>query len=350
MPRAKLLVFILVGSIVLIGFSVFIFGQKQNQVIKKETEINQTELKIGYITDLHCYGKLDSDTNKWEVNWRCSQPISNFTRMMNDNYKPDVIVDGGDLVDGRDKQERNLYPAVMNSLKILHAPVYHILGNHETRGFTKEEWMGFTEYEKPYQFVDVKDYRLIFLDGNNKPSIDGGSTDTSPDLRYYPGFLDSEQQKWLEETLEKSKGKKILVFVHQPPLEKTLLKDSNGLFVKGSEIRDLFAKYQVKAVFSGHIEEMCYVKDQGVDYYSLQGVHKDNRQLLEGDDYKDMGSLYQITFNEEGELEVKMFFKEKEDLEYKTLIVDRESSICNNESVKNPEIYENLVNQEMAEK
>jgi 3',5'-cyclic AMP phosphodiesterase CpdA len=218
------------------------------------------------------------------------------------------------------------------------------------RGFLKSDWLGFTGYDKPYYHIDIREYRLIVLDGNNKPGENGTSVETSPDLQYYPGHLDQEQKTWLENTLKSSSDKTVLVFVHQPPLEKTILKTSKDLFVEGDQIRGLFSQYGVKAVFSGHIEELCRIEEGGVEYYTLEGVHKNNRQLLSKDDYKDQGVFYEITITESGELGVKMFFKEKEAEEYNTFMVDGQTAICNNQSIENPEAYKTLVDQEALAK
>jgi predicted MPP superfamily phosphohydrolase len=346
MSKRNLIVFILL-TVILFAL-VFFLLERKSEVDSSLTNSFVTngkfDLKIGYITDLHCYSKQNSETGEWEMNWRCSQPLTNFVNMVNDVFKPDVVVEGGDLMDGRDDQERNIYPVVFDFFeKKLDYPRYHILGNHETRGFLKEDWLELTNYEKPYYFKDVKNYRLIFLDGNNKINIQGTSVDTTPELHYYPGHLDPEQKEWLEQTLKTSADKNILVFVHQPPLEKTLIKNSSELFVEGSALRKMFSEYQVKAVISGHIEEMCYVEEGGVVYYTLPGVHKVNRQLLEKDGFKDQGSFYQITVNKEQKLEIKMFHKDQEALEYQSLVVNQETAVCNNQSIKNPEAYEILV-------
>ncbi len=342
---SSLLIFLLLGIF-------FIVSLKNENLIENpqsKESVKKTELKIGYITDLHCYSRLDSETNKWEINWRCSQPMANFKKQMEGSYQPDVIVEGGDLVDGRDDQEKTLYPILFKAFQELEIPAYHIAGNHEMRGFTKSEWLEFTGYEKPYYYQDIREYRLIFLDGNNKPTENGQSVNTSPDLHYYPGHLDQAQKSWLETTLKESEEKTILVFVHQPPLEKTLLKTAKDLFIKGDKIRELFSGYGVEAVFSGHIEEMCYIKEDGVDYYSLEGVHKNNRQLLSTDDYKDQGVFYEITVMENGELKIEMFFKDKEAEEYTTLLVNGETAVCNEQSIQAPEKYKALVNAEENE-
>ncbi len=341
---------IIIGGMVffVFGLSFILLNKKSEEKGEFTKNIENSKLKIGYITDLHCYSRLNKTTNKWEINWRCAQPLANFTQMMDEDFQPDAIIEGGDLVDGRDKQEKNLYPVIFDLFKKMKAPAYHILGNHETRGFLKEEWLKFTGYEKTYYFVDIRDHRLIFLDGNNRP----GLGDTTPEKRYYPGFLDEEQFIWLEEILKDSKeiNKDILVFVHQPPLGKTILKDRGELFIEGEKIRALFSQYGVNAVFSGHIEEMCYLEENEVKYYVLEGAHKENKNLLKKDQYKDQGIFYQILVNENKEILVKMFYKNKDDQEYQTLIVNRETAVCNNESIKNPERYKSLVAEEVGGK
>jgi 3',5'-cyclic AMP phosphodiesterase CpdA len=216
------------------------------------------------------------------------------------------------------------------------------LGNHETRGFSKEHWLNLTNYEETYYFRDIEDHRLIFLDGNYKPTVGH----TSPEIKYYPGYLEEDQMKWLENTLKDSVDKDVLVFVHQPPIKKTILKNEGELFIKGEKLRKLFSQYEVNAVFSGHIEEMCYFEEEGVDYYVLEGVHKNNDRLLKKDDYKDQGVFYQILVDENKEVLVKMFYKDKEAQEYQTLIVSQETAVCNSESINNREAYGTLVEQE----
>jgi len=336
-------------GLILIGifFVIFLKSKNSSKDITEKKSAKNTEFKIGYITDLHCYSKLNSKTNERELNKRCSEPMAKFTNQMNESYFPDVIVDGGDLVDGRDDRGEALYPVLFDMFDNISAPHYHILGNHETNCFTKDVWRKFTGNDKNYYYKDISDYRLIFLDGNNKIGDDGQDVDTSPDLRYYPGHLDQAQKDWLEEILRESADKNILVFVHQPPLSKTTVKTAKDLFVEGDKVRELFSKYGVTAVFSGHIEELCYLEENAVKYYVLKGVHKKNGALLEKDARKDQGIFYEILINEKQEIEVKMFFKEKGSEKYDILIVNNKTAFCNNQSVEKPEAYKALVDEEL---
>lgn len=338
------------GFLILFLAVIFLLSFQKNtssvESIQENKSVEKTELKIGYITDLHCYSKLDSKTNKLELNKRCSEPIAKFTNQMNENYFPDVIVDGGDLVDGRDDRGNILYPVLFNMFDDMPIPHYHILGNHETNCFTKSLWREFTGCDN-YYYKDVNDYRLIFLDGNNKIGDNGQDIDTSPDVRYYPGYLGQVQRTWLEKTLRDSVDKNILVFVHQPPLNKTIVKTADDLFIEGDKIRELFSEYGVRAVFSGHIEELCYIEENAVKYYVLKGVHKKNGSLLEKDSRKDQGIFYEISIKENQEIEVEMFFKENGSDEYDSMIVNNKTAFCNNKSVENFDTYNDLVEQEL---
>ena len=343
--------FLIVASVLFFCFERNVDNVTENETRLTKKNKNFGELKIGYITDLHCYSKLEKDTNTWEPNWRCSQPLGNFIKMMNEEFHPGVVVDGGDLIDGRDGQGENLYPAVLEMFdKITSVPHYHVIGNHETRNFIKDDWRSFAGYNQNYYYQDINKHLLIVLDGNLKLNEHGNDVDTSPELEYYPGYLGVKQTAWLEDVLKSSEDKNILVFVHQPPIEKPLVKKEKDLFVKGGELRKMFSEYGVSAVFSGHIEETCYIEEDGVKYYVLEGAYKENRQLLEEDYYKDKGVIYEIVVNNQGDPEVKMFYRDKEATEYETLIIDNKTAICNNESIQHPEVYEALVNEQMDNK
>jgi predicted MPP superfamily phosphohydrolase len=329
-------------SALLIIIAILFFLEERASFDNEKPKRADSSLKIGYITDIHCYSNYDKDEGIWELNWRCTQPLKNFAEKMNNDFKPDLVIEGGDMADGRDKREEPVFLETKKMYDEILADHYHVLGNHETRGFTKERWLEITGYEKTYYSFDVKGYRIIVLDANHKMNENGEIINTTPNNHYYPGLIDNEQKKWLEGILKNSADMIKIVFVHQPPVESTTVKGPNDLFVNGKELRDLFSRYQVSAVFSGHIEEMCALEYDGVEYYVLQGVHKKNEQLPDDHQFKDQGIFYEIVAQENGEVKVKMYYKNKEDAKYKTMIIDKNTAICNNESVMKPEDYLNL--------
>lgn len=299
------------------------------------------KLRIGFVTDIHCYAKENKEDGTWDLNWRCEEPSEFFIDKMNKDFKPDFVVEGGDFVDGRDDRSEEDFVQLGEIFRKLEMPFYHVMGNHETRGFSKDKWLELTGYEKPYYYFDVKKYRVIVLDGNNKPTLDGSIVDTSKEIEYYPAYFKEDQLIWLEKTLKESEGREIIVFVHQPLLSDTVGRDPNEFSPLAPKLRKLFSENGVRAVFSGHIEEFCTVEDGGVQYFVLQGFHKNNERLKTDDQFKDAGVFSEVEIGDK--IEVKVYYiKEniriKEDgdereLKYQSFDLNKETVPCNNENL-----------------
>lgn len=329
----------------IIGFLFFLyknFGQilKSDQLSQLSQKVQEEmgppkkeKLKIGYTTDAHCYAKEEKSTEKWILNWRCIRPLNKFIPQMNEQYHPDVVIDGGDLIDGKDKRVKGDLIDVLAIYRNITAPKHYVLGNHEVRGITKQEWMETTGQERTYYHFDIDNFRVIILDANFYPDQATGDTkDVDPEHWYDRGYMNQQQLNWLEKLLGRSKKYRTLVFVHQVPLEKTTIRKPGKLLGKGEELRNILSKHKVEAVFSGHIEELCDLKINGVKYYTLQGFWKGNSRLEKKDQFKHLIPFYEITITDN--IEVKMYYQERSG-ENKTLIVNQETAICNNQSIRN---------------
>jgi len=296
----------------------FGYSSNKSESVKSEEEIIQEKLaqrspkeplKIGLITDAHFYGK--EVAGQWELNWRSKEALERFIEKMNQEFHPDVVIENGDLIDGKDHNSLKDWKMADNMMKKLKAPFYHVIGNHEMRSFDKQTWLDLTGYDRPYFYKDLKGYRVIVLDANHFP--DG--RDTNPEEEYYPGVLGGEQWQWLEDVLKDAvlKDKDPVIFVHQPPIQ-TDAKPDWELFPKGRELQELFRKYKVRAVFSGHIERLCDIRKGETEYFVLQGFWKANRGLKKEYRFKDAGNFYYITVTPEN-VEVKgeyRIFKNKD--------------------------------------
>ena len=301
--KAFLVVSVMILGIGIIGL-IFLFNKKEivnnkvdNLVKEGISEIKTTPLKIGFITDAHCYANFDKENNKWELNWRCKMPLDAFVEKMNNNFKPDFVIENGDFVDGKDHRSKETFMEANELFSKINTPRYHVLGNHETRGFVKQEWLNdLVGYEKPYYYFDQNGYRVIVLDGNNKKNQAGEIVDTAPENESYTGLINEEQMDWLERLMDESKSYKKIVFVHQPLITEEN-KTQEQLFLGGRELRDLFSRNNVVAVFSGHTERFCYLNENGVSYYVLQGFWKPNRGLKKEYQFKDEGVFSEITLD-----------------------------------------------------
>ncbi len=260
----------------------------------------KTTLKIGFITDAHFNAEQNKKTKKWKLDWRSREAMERFVQKMNDEFKPDLVVENGDLIDGKDKRALQTWQEADQIMKKLKAPYFHVLGNHETNSFTKQKWLQLTGYDKTYYFKDFSKngvgYRIIVLDGNSRPD----DSDATPERHYYPGHIDQKQWRWLEKTLQEAneQNKNILVFIHQPPLSTDFFPNW-GVFPQGDALHKLFNKHKVRAVFSGHIENLCHVVDGPTHYFVLQGFWKGKGYLKEQYRFKDAGAFYYITVDKD---------------------------------------------------
>ncbi|MEA1925872.1 MAG: metallophosphoesterase [Patescibacteria group bacterium] len=300
--------------------------KQQKQPLKRD------ELKIGFITDVHCYAKQNKETSEWELNWRCANPMNAFVKKMNDEFNPDIVLEGGDLADGRDDRTFKTFLEIKELYDRIDAPCYHVLGNHEVDNFPRSQWLETMGYKKAYYSLDVDNYRIIVLDGNYKPLPNGESVGVEPGNKYYPGLIGKKQMEWLEDLLKRSEKFTKLVFVHQPPIDVSTIRDRGELMLNAKQVRDLFSKYKVKAVFSGHIEEFCSLHKDDVQYYVIQGFLKNNRRLKKVDRFKDAGVFSELTINDN--IEVKVYYTDGEkNGSYKSMILNQETAVCNDSSV-----------------
>ncbi|MDD3608009.1 MAG: metallophosphoesterase [Candidatus Moranbacteria bacterium] len=322
------LVVLLIGSLFFAGYNIFL-NYRETREEKAKT------VKFGLITDVHCYSKLNKDTNEWEINWRCQRPLEEFVKNMNEEFKPDFVIENGDFTDGRDKRGEESFLRANEIYQKIEAPKYHVLGNHETDNITKEKWREIVGYDKDYYYFDVKSYRFIVLDANNVAVPEGSDNivDMSPTTPHsYKGMMDKEQLAWLENLLKESGNYKKIVFVHEPPLDQTVGKIRGDIFINPKPLRDLFSEYGVMAVFSGHIEEMCDVNINGVRYFTMQGFHKKSPGLKKEQQYKDKGVFHQITLKD-NDIKIEMFFSENRDEPYQSIIFNQETAVCNNSTL-----------------
>jgi UDP-2,3-diacylglucosamine pyrophosphatase LpxH len=305
-----------------------LLGYSANLISKK---FKPTGLKIGYITDAHCEGDLKK-TGEWRLNWRCREPLAQFNRTMVD-YEPDFILEGGDLIDGKKKDWENNFNKINAILKQTNVPVYHVLGNHESRDLKIDFWVEKNEVENNYYYFDKNNYRIIVLDGNYVP---GGKKDThvNENIKYYTGYINETQFSWLEKVLENSNDRMgILIFVHQPTVPKTIGRPADHMVKNANQLRDLFAKHKVLAVISGHFEEFCSFEIDGVKYYTLQGFYKDSL-YIEDPSYTDAGVFSTITLDNR-DITLNVFYRNSKEEPYQSFILNQQSTECNNQIVDN---------------
>ncbi|HHX58208.1 MAG TPA: hypothetical protein GX706_00335 [Candidatus Moranbacteria bacterium] len=276
--------------------------------VNKEVQTESKPLKIGIITDTHVrpsrMGQYSNELHMVERRLTPSQlaPINAFVMEM-EKFQPDLIIHLGDVIEGSGDTEeigRLGLKLVKEELEKVGVPILWVLGNHELRAVTKEQFKDSLGINYLDEYFDWGDYRLIILDANHSKKVSKEESENSLNLKLSSGFLPEETLDWLEDALDTPKA--TFVFCHYAIFDQVFFgeKGRPRLSLKpAARVRDLFENYEVSGVFNGHIEYRRFEETNGVKYFSLPGTVKSKTYP---------GSFYTLTIDK-GEPKLKMFYQ-----------------------------------------
>ena len=275
--------------------------------------------QIGFITDAHGYRTIKYGN---KLSPKVEEPLKAAVAHMNNVFKPDLVVQNGDFIEGTGKSFEGGTKDYLEMKKFydqLEMPHYHVVGNHDLRPFDKEQWKKLNGLDSTYYYVEIGDLRIFVLDSNFVP---GNSLEeereVGPGVDYTRGYVSQEEIDWLKKVLAESYKFRKIVMIHHPPQESTFYKSNPSHFLRnGSQLREIFSQYKVQAVFSGHIEELYHEKIDGVDYYVLPGFWKSNEEKMSrlGDaEHAYKGAYAEITAGKK--VTVKLFYYKKDQEQY----------------------------------
>ncbi len=231
----------------------------------------QQSIKIGIINDTHVRTLpqiLSQNINYYQPG------LIKFIKQMR-SFQPDFIVHLGDIIEGTrcpewtGKKQILLAQQYLNNLNI---PIYWVVGNHDLRSLTKEQFKKTLHLKKLNYVIDKKDYRFIFLDANYNKLNQSRQPHQN---KYIRGHLPPQTLQWLEKQLQTRK--RVFVFMHQglfpgktTPTSQKIVKPIDNF----REVRKLLEKYRVDGFFNGHMEVRSYHHEKYTHYYSLTGTTK----------------------------------------------------------------------------
>lgn len=220
-------------------------------------------IKIGLISDIH--NGPDQETR---VGTRAAELLKGFVDDMNNNFKPDFIIELGDRVNNVDHNtDYSHMKQVKNFLKGLRMPVYHILGNHDIANLDKEENKDIMETNYNYKSFDYGGCHFILLDAQDE-TIGG-----------IGGSMSEKQLNWLKNELEQT-SKKTIIFSHQALDEQDIIDNIHFrdyptyAFVSNrEEVRKIIENSKkVIAIFNGHVHWNNMEIINKVCYFSIHSL------------------------------------------------------------------------------
>ena len=231
--------------------------------------------KIAFITDTHLYPEAPQNFGGGTQLQEDSVEIYEAVVQQVSDFRPDVVIHGGDIVCGGDSFEMPMsnYQIALDHAQMLgeqlSAPVYYIPGNHdldpESGDKTKYlQRFGYHSSEKKsdnvnqnqagelvdavesrgYSSLIYEDFRLILLD----------CQEVERDVTH--GYVGEEQLDWIKCELEQSKndGQDVLVFAHQLLQPTDEFPNLDSTIENWEQVTQILNNYDhVLATFHGHL-------------------------------------------------------------------------------------------------
>lgn len=231
-------------SLVFIQLNVLLAQNKSND-----------EIVIAFLTDIH----VQPERNAIEGFKKAIQKVNEIN--------PDYVITGGDLIFDalavNFERADSLFNIYKELVKLIKAPVYNTMGNHEIFGWYEKsgvprdhKYFGKKLFEakigKTYYAADLKHVKLFVLD----------SIEELPEKGRYYGYVNKEQLNWLKNELSKTDTSAFLIVVSHIPLltsfsqirNGSMAANDRGLVVENSkEVLDLFKRHNLRLVLQGHL-------------------------------------------------------------------------------------------------
>jgi 3',5'-cyclic-AMP phosphodiesterase len=225
------------------------------------------DLVIGIITDLHFGPEVRWHGQLRKLTHRAAELTRAFVRRMNDEVKPDLVVNLGDDIEDESREaDLERYGECQAILRGVRAPLVNVAGNHDSIHLNRDDLCGFWQHTGPlYYAFDQGGWRFVVLHTIERQDVEV----RVPEL----------QIEWLRAEL-RATALPVVVFMHHSASDQTL-DDSRwwpgrshlALVKERAEIRRAFEESaKVRAVFNGHLHWNHFDVIRGIPYVTVQSL------------------------------------------------------------------------------
>lgn len=226
-------------------------------------------MKIIAFADVHYFaGDLESaifNTKRKLVSYALPM-LDRITEKINNEYKPDLAVNLGDIIQDTTKHDEDLEALsfMFERLKKINCPCYSLLGNHDLKMMDSvDEVEALLGYKTTHSF-DLDGWHLVFLTTEVRPELG-----TERGGCYKAQYLSDKDLKWLKSDLKKN-SLPTVVFTHYTLPEDETLSDECMLMKNRDKVKKILkTKGNVMAVFSGHRHITKTLEEDGIKHYLI---------------------------------------------------------------------------------
>lgn len=223
-------------------------------------------LTFSIITDLHFGPEARHEGKLRKLTHHAGPLAEDFVRRMNDEVRPDMVVNLGDDIEDEDR-EKDLaqYGACQSILRKANATLVNVAGNHDIIHLNMADLNAFWKRSGPlYYSFDEGPWHFTVLHTIEKKDVE---------IR-----VPRPQIEWLVEDLRNA-AKPTIVLMHHSASEQWL-EDSRwfkgrahiALVKERAELRGIFEASRVRAVFNGHVHRNHLDVIAGIPYVTVQSL------------------------------------------------------------------------------
>ena len=227
------------------------------------------DLTIGIVTDLHFGPEARWEGKLRKLTHHAGALASDFVRAMNDEVKPDLVVNLGDDIEDESRDaDLARYGECQTILRRAHARLINVAGNHDTINLTRVDLNRFWQRDEAahlYSSFDEGGWHFVVLHTAERKD---------KDVR-----IAAAQLAWLEADL-RATDRPTIVLMHHSASDQDL-DDSRWFFGRGhvalveerAELRRILeASGRVRAVFNGHLHRNHLDVIRGIPYVTIQSL------------------------------------------------------------------------------
>jgi 3',5'-cyclic-AMP phosphodiesterase len=226
-----------------------------------------SELTIGMISDLHFGPEARWAGKLRKLTHRAGELTRDFVRVMNDEVRPDLVVNLGDDIEDESRHaDLARYGECQAVLRTARAPLVNVAGNHDLVTLNRDDLNRFWQRSGPlYYSFEVKGWHFAVLHTLEKPDVEVRIPETQ--LEWLRGDLAAGREPTIvlmhhsasEQELEDSRwwpGRAHLALVKERVALRRILEDSG----------------RVRAVFNGHLHWNHLDVIGGIPYVTVQSL------------------------------------------------------------------------------
>jgi len=235
------------------------------------------DLTLALVTDLHFGPRAHFEGKLRKLSELAPRLLEAFVRRMNDEVRPDVVVNlGDDIEDESAELDRRRYGEAMEILGRLNgSAVLHVAGNHDTVHLTPQQILDAWKHPAPasgsaqervlYYSREIGGYHLVILHTH--------------EVKDDSVYLDEPQLAWLANDLEQT-ALPVVVLMHHSAADQSLVgnrwfegKPHICLVRERKRLREVLeASGKVLVVLNGHLHWNQLTVHRGIPYVTVQSL------------------------------------------------------------------------------